>query len=99
LIGSGADYSVPEPTLMKPLDAVLHSGSIRLSGHKVLLREDAEHIRDQQVAIISGGGSGHEPAHAGYVGAGDRLNFGRGGGDGSCRRDRRRTLQRDPAEP
>ena len=27
-------------------------------------------IREQQVAIISGGGSGHEPAHAGYVGAG-----------------------------
>lgn len=50
--------------------SVLHPGSIRLSGHKVLLREDAEQIRDQQVAIISGGGSGHEPAHAGYVGGG-----------------------------
>ena len=50
--------------------SVLHSGSIRLSGHKVMLREDAEQTRDQQVAIISGGGSGHEPAHAGYIGAG-----------------------------
>src|SRR5689334_16129479 len=50
--------------------SVLHPGSMRLPGHKVLLREDAEQIRDQQVAIISGGGSGHEPAHAGYVGAG-----------------------------
>src|SRR5206468_4948043 len=26
--------------------------------------------RDQQVAVLSGGGSGHEPAHAGYIGAG-----------------------------
>ena len=50
--------------------SVLHSGSIRLSGHKVMLREDAEQTRDQQVAIISGGGSGHEPAHTGYIGAG-----------------------------
>ena len=50
--------------------SVLHPGSVRLRGHKVMLREDAEDVRDQQVAIISGGGSGHEPAHAGYVGAG-----------------------------
>src|ERR1700748_382140 len=50
--------------------SVLHLGSIRLSGNKVMLRNDAEQLRDKQVAIISGGGSGHEPAHAGYVGAG-----------------------------
>ena len=50
--------------------AVLHPGLIRLPGHKVLYRADAEKVRDQQIAIISGGGSGHEPAHAGYVGAG-----------------------------
>ena len=50
--------------------SVLHPGSVRLRGHKVMLREDAEQVSDQQVAIISGGGSGHEPAHAGYVGAG-----------------------------
>jgi dihydroxyacetone kinase len=62
----------PEDAMEEMLQglSVLHSGSIRLSGHKVLLREDAEQIRDQQVAVISGGGSGHEPAHAGYVGAG-----------------------------
>ncbi len=35
-----------------------------------MLRADAERMRDRQVAIISGGGSGHEPAHAGYLGAG-----------------------------
>src|SRR3984893_13275390 len=50
--------------------SVLHPGSVRLSGHKVMIRIDAEQVREQQVAIISGGGSGHEPAHAGYVGAG-----------------------------
>ncbi len=32
----------------------------------VVLRRDG----DRQVAVISGGGSGHEPAHAGYVGPG-----------------------------
>jgi dihydroxyacetone kinase len=49
---------------------VLHPGASRLSGHKVILRADAELTRDRQAAIISGGGSGHEPAHAGYVGDG-----------------------------
>ncbi|GFH28357.1 dihydroxyacetone kinase [Haematococcus lacustris] len=30
---------------------------------------DATHKKDR-VAVVSGGGSGHEPAHAGYVGEG-----------------------------
>jgi dihydroxyacetone kinase len=50
--------------------SVLHPGSVRLLGHKVMLRADVAETRDHQVAIISGGGSGHEPAHAGYIGAG-----------------------------
>ena len=49
---------------------LLHPGSARLTGHSVIVRADAEQVRDRQVAILSGGGSGHEPAHAGYVGAG-----------------------------
>jgi triose/dihydroxyacetone kinase / FAD-AMP lyase (cyclizing) len=49
---------------------VLHPGLARLAGYKVIVRADAETMRDQQVAVLSGGGSGHEPAHAGYVGAG-----------------------------
>ena len=49
---------------------VLHPGSARLPGHKALIRADAEQTRDRQVAVLSGGGSGHEPAHAGYIGAG-----------------------------
>jgi dihydroxyacetone kinase len=50
--------------------AVLNPGVARLSGHKVMVRADINKIRDRQVAIISGGGSGHEPAHAGYIGEG-----------------------------
>src|SRR6516225_6477368 len=49
---------------------VLSPGSERVPGHRAMFRADAEQIRDKQVAIISGGGSGHEPAHAGYIGAG-----------------------------
>src|SRR5215467_4892916 len=49
---------------------VLNPALMRLTGHKVMFRADAEQVRDHQVAVISGGGSGHEPAHAGYIGAG-----------------------------
>src|SRR3954466_14780339 len=48
----------------------LYPGLSRLSGQNVMLRSDFEERRDEQVAIISGGGSGHEPAHAGYIGQG-----------------------------
>jgi hypothetical protein len=48
----------------------MHGGLALLSEHHVLLRVDAQEVRGRQVALISGGGSGHEPAHAGYVGAG-----------------------------
>lgn len=42
-----------------------------LDDHRVILRADYKSVRDEgQVALISGGGSGHEPAHAGYVGSG-----------------------------
>ena len=37
--------------------AVLHPGSVRLPGHKALIRADAEQVRDRQVAILSGGGA------------------------------------------
>lgn len=50
--------------------AVLHPQLTRLPGYKVMCRTDVEQVRNQQIAIISGGGSGHEPAHAGYIGAG-----------------------------
>ncbi|XP_057514249.1 putative 3,4-dihydroxy-2-butanone kinase isoform X2 [Actinidia eriantha] len=37
---------------------------------KVVLRADVSHTTYDKVAVISGGGSGHEPAHAGFVGEG-----------------------------
>ncbi|CAD6214290.1 unnamed protein product [Miscanthus lutarioriparius] len=37
---------------------------------KVVLRADVERGSYDKVAVISGGGSGHEPAHAGFVGPG-----------------------------
>ncbi|XP_075611669.1 triokinase/FMN cyclase isoform X1 [Balearica regulorum gibbericeps] len=40
-----------------------------LQGHRVVLRADLATIRGR-VALLSGGGSGHEPAHAGYIGKG-----------------------------
>ena len=51
---------------------VMASGGrlVRLDGYphiRVVLRADWDRSR---VAIVSGGGSGHEPAHAGFVGAG-----------------------------
>ena len=52
-------------------------GVVSLSDHLVLLEDENVVIRGdlpvrkgRKVAILSGGGSGHEPAHAGYVGAG-----------------------------
>ncbi|GAY68129.1 hypothetical protein CUMW_261770 [Citrus unshiu] len=37
---------------------------------KVVLRADVSSATYNKVAVISGGGSGHEPAHAGFVGEG-----------------------------
>lgn len=39
----------------------------RVEGTNVLIRKDAP---VDKVAVISGGGSGHEPAHAGFIGSG-----------------------------
>mmetsp|Transcript_40562 Transcript_40562/g.114884 ORF Transcript_40562/g.114884 Transcript_40562/m.114884 type:complete len:583 (+) Transcript_40562:229-1977(+) len=48
-----------------------HPNLIRLERHHVLLRRDYAAVRArQQVALVTGGGSGHEPAHAGFVGEG-----------------------------
>src|SRR5512135_1429032 len=43
-----------------------------LPGQTVVVRADVAEVRDRQVALISGGGSGHESAHAGSVGRGMR---------------------------
>src|SRR2546421_8849101 len=47
-----------------------YPGLGRLAGHTVLVQADLPAAAERPVAVISGGGSGHEPAHAGYVGRG-----------------------------
>ena len=62
-----------ETLVSEALDGLLLSGGgdlARLDGYpeiKVVLRRDWD---GSKVAVISGGGAGHEPAHAGYVGRG-----------------------------
>jgi ATP-dependent dihydroxyacetone kinase len=64
-----------ETLVVDSIDGLLRSAGgnnlARLDGYpaiKVVLRTD--HKPDKKVAIIAGGGSGHEPAHAGFVGPG-----------------------------
>jgi ATP-dependent dihydroxyacetone kinase len=45
-------------------------GVALLDREDVVIRGDLPAPADRGVAVISGGGAGHEPAHAGYVGAG-----------------------------
>jgi len=48
----------------------LSPGLALLDSENVVLRADLPAPGGRKVAVISGGGSGHEPAHAGYVGRG-----------------------------
>lgn len=43
---------------------------VLVQDQKVLLHRAFSSIREHQVTLLSGGGSGHEPAHAGYIGEG-----------------------------
>lgn len=62
-----------DEVVTEAIDGLLRTGEgrlARLDGYphlKVVVRTDHD---PEQVAVISGGGSGHEPAHAGFVGAG-----------------------------
>lgn len=48
----------------------LHPGLALLVDFDVVVRSDLPPAAERTVAVISGGGAGHEPAHAGYVGPG-----------------------------
>lgn len=48
----------------------LSPGLALLDGENVVTRHPMPPPAERSVAVISGGGSGHEPAHAGYVGPG-----------------------------
>jgi triose/dihydroxyacetone kinase / FAD-AMP lyase (cyclizing) len=51
--------------------SLLNPGVSLLEGWMIAVRSDVEELKlRHEVALISGGGSGHEPAHAGYVGPG-----------------------------
>lgn len=51
--------------------AMQHPGLQKLKGHRVIIREDVKQFCEGgHVSIISGGGSGHEPFAAGFVGRG-----------------------------
>ena len=46
----------------------LNPGLQQLDGHRVVVRADIDSvIRSGKVTVMCGGGSGHEPAHAGTV--------------------------------
>jgi phosphoenolpyruvate---glycerone phosphotransferase subunit DhaK len=48
--------------------AAAFPGRLRVDSERVVVRADAP--RQGKVGLVSGGGSGHEPLHAGYVGPG-----------------------------
>ncbi len=53
------------------LDGYLHTSNlVRLDGYPHIKVVTRANIASDKVALISGGGSGHEPAHAGFVGSG-----------------------------
>ncbi len=62
----------PEAVVEEMVEGLVavYPGLRRVEGRTVLVRADAREEADRKVALISGGGSGHEPAHAGYVGRG-----------------------------
>ncbi|WP_438766506.1 dihydroxyacetone kinase subunit DhaK [Kushneria sp. TE3] len=68
-------YNQPDNLVSELLEGLALSTKVTLSDHRdarIVMRSDWRPDRDgrQQVALISGGGSGHEPAHAGFVGPG-----------------------------
>lgn len=51
--------------------ARLHSGLVLLEDENAVLRADLDEVLQRgEVALVSGGGAGHEPAHAGFIGPG-----------------------------
>jgi dihydroxyacetone kinase len=65
--------NAPDGVVGEALDGLTlaNAGIARLAGSTTAVRSDVAAVRDAgQVALLSGGGAGHEPAHAGYVGAG-----------------------------
>ncbi|KJF72871.1 dihydroxyacetone kinase family protein [Agrobacterium arsenijevicii] len=62
----------PSAVVREMLEGIvgLNPGLALLDTENVVVRADLPAAADRPVAVISGGGAGHEPAHAGYVGEG-----------------------------
>ncbi|MBZ0229781.1 MAG: dihydroxyacetone kinase subunit DhaK, partial [Bauldia sp.] len=62
--------NTPDTVLAESLDgfAAAHAGIVVLGEERKFVRRKA--LKTGKVALISGGGSGHEPLHAGFVGHG-----------------------------
>lgn len=63
----------PENAVDEALEGIVaaNPGLSLLKGHRVIIRNDVEDLRKAgKVTLVSGGGSGHEPSHAGFVGKG-----------------------------
>ena len=62
----------PSTVVREMLEGVVlqNPGTSILPDENVVVRTDLPEPAMRKVAILSGGGSGHEPAHAGYVGRG-----------------------------
>ena len=61
----------PEHVVDEALEGLLriNPGIQGIENHRVVVRSDLQNV-ENRVAILCGGGSGHEPAFAGYVGQG-----------------------------
>ncbi|RCW62082.1 MULTISPECIES: dihydroxyacetone kinase subunit DhaK [Halanaerobium] len=60
----------PDNVVKEMIEGIVMASNDRLEkldGYNIVLRKDAP---VEKVALVSGGGSGHEPAHAAYVGQG-----------------------------
>ena len=75
--GGGHFVNDPDDVVREALDGVVAAAGAgrlaRLDGYpdvKVVLRADRAGPAPDRVAVVSGGGAGHEPAHAGFVGPG-----------------------------
>ncbi|PDS48499.1 dihydroxyacetone kinase subunit DhaK [Rhizobium anhuiense] len=62
----------PSNAVREMLEGVvaLSPATILLADENVVIRSGLPDAGNRKVAVLSGGGSGHEPAHAGYVGEG-----------------------------
>jgi ATP-dependent dihydroxyacetone kinase len=62
----------PRRVVREMLEGIVDTtpGVALLNSEDVVIRSDLTNPADRDVAVISGGGAGHEPAHAGYVGRG-----------------------------